>query len=83
MRVILMDMEFEKVWDHFPLAEMNTTAAQEHVGEIERHIRTVKERARCEMYRLRPSFPVLASSDRDSDDLLCCHDAKYSDSHVR
>ena len=47
MRVILMDMEFEKVRDHFALVEMNTTAAQEHVGEIERHIRTVKERARC------------------------------------
>ena len=33
VRVVLMDMEFEKVQDHFALVEMNTTAAREHVGE--------------------------------------------------
>ena len=47
MRVILMDMEFEKVRDHFALVEMNTTAAREHMGEIKRHILMAKERARC------------------------------------
>ena len=45
MHVIFMDMEFDST--KFELVEMNTTAAREHVGEIERHIRTVKERARC------------------------------------
>ena len=44
---ILMDLEFEKVKDECPLVEINTTAAREHVGEAERGIRTIKERARC------------------------------------
>ena len=47
VRVILMDMEFEKVADDFDLIQVNTTAAREHVGEIERGIRVVKERARA------------------------------------
>ena len=40
-------MEFEKVKDVLPLVEVNTTAAREHVPEIERHIRTIKERVRA------------------------------------
>ena len=47
IRVILMDMEFEKVKDEVELVELNTTAAREHVGEIERSIRVVKKRCRC------------------------------------
>ena len=47
VRVILMDMEFEKVKDEVALVELNTTAAREHVGEIKRSIRVVKERCRC------------------------------------
>ena len=42
-----MDMEFEKIADKVELAEINTTAAREHVGEIERQIRLVKERSRA------------------------------------
>ena len=42
-----MDMEFEKVKDEIALVELNITAAREHVGEIERSIRVVKERRRC------------------------------------
>ena len=53
MHVILMDMEFEKVRDHFALVEMKTTAAREHVGEIKRHIRMVKERTRS-VHHLQP-----------------------------
>jgi len=39
VRLVLMDMEFEKIKDEVGLVEINTTAAREHVGEIERHIR--------------------------------------------
>jgi hypothetical protein len=42
----MMDMEFEKLKDLLPNIALNTTAAQEHVGEIERKIRVIKERAR-------------------------------------
>jgi hypothetical protein len=40
-------MEFVKLADEFNFVEINTTAAREHVGEIERSHRTLKERARC------------------------------------
>ncbi len=40
---IIMDYEFEKVRDHVPSININTTAVPEHVGEIERKIRVVKE----------------------------------------
>jgi hypothetical protein len=52
----MMDMEVKKLKDLLPNIALNTTAAQEHVGEIERKIRVIKERARetistlpCEM----------------------------------
>ena len=41
-----MDMEFEKLKDRMPYVVLNTTAAREHVGEIEWKIRVVKVRAR-------------------------------------
>ena len=40
-----MDQEFDKIVDEVPKLEINTTEAREHVGEIERTIRTVKERS--------------------------------------
>ena len=45
----MMDMEFEKVKDQegMELEDVNTTAAREHVGEIERGITYLKERCRC------------------------------------
>ena len=48
VRTIMMDMEFEKVKDEkgMDLIDVNATAAREHVGEIERGIRYLKERAR-------------------------------------
>ena len=42
----MMDGEFAKLESSFDIVEINTTAAREHVGEIERSIRTIKERAR-------------------------------------
>ncbi len=42
----MMDMEFEKLKDLLPNIALNTMAAQEQVGEIERKIRVIKERAR-------------------------------------
>jgi hypothetical protein len=43
---ILMDNEFEKVREHLPSVDMNTPVAAEHIAEIERRIRYIKERAR-------------------------------------
>ncbi len=42
---IIMGYEFEKVHDHVLSTNINTTAVSEHVGEIERKIRVVKEQA--------------------------------------
>ena len=48
VQTILMDMEFDKVAPHLEGdVVVNTSAAREHVAEIEREIRTEKERARC------------------------------------
>ena len=41
-----MDMEFEKLRPLMLHVALNTTAAQEHVGEIKRKIKVIKERAR-------------------------------------
>jgi hypothetical protein len=42
----MMDVEFEKLRTLLPHMALNTTAAHEHVGEIERKIRVIKERVR-------------------------------------
>ena len=47
MRTCLMDMEFVQIRDLVPLVEVNTTAAREHVGVVERKIRHVKEKVRA------------------------------------
>ncbi len=44
---ILMDTEFEKLRPLVPGININTTAAKEHVPEIERRIRVIKERGRA------------------------------------
>jgi hypothetical protein len=52
VQVSLMDMEFKKLKDVLPNITINTTAAREHVGEIERKIKAIKERARGTMATL-------------------------------
>jgi hypothetical protein len=48
VQTILMDMEFNKtVEPSMGDVTVNTSAAQEHVAQIKRSIRTVKERSRC------------------------------------
>ena len=47
VRTTLMDMNFEKVTKKLNNIEVNITAAREHVGEIERRIRLIKERSRA------------------------------------
>ena len=42
-----MDMEFKKVKDELGLVDVNTTAAREHVAEIERGMCLLKERSHC------------------------------------
>jgi hypothetical protein len=46
---LLMDGEFESMRTDMAMLKinLNTTSNNEHVPEIERHIRTLKERARC------------------------------------
>jgi len=46
VQILLMDNEFDKVRDHISTVDLNTPAASEHIGEIERRIRLIKERAR-------------------------------------
>ena len=46
VNVILMDQEFDKVESEVELMQINTTAAREHVGGIERGICLIKEHAR-------------------------------------
>ena len=43
---VLMDNKFEKLWNLVPILVVNTTAAKEHVPEVERKIRLIKERGR-------------------------------------
>ncbi len=46
-QTVLMDMEFQPLQQLLPNIVVNTTAANEHVAEIEHRIRVVKERARA------------------------------------
>ncbi len=46
VQTMMTDMGFKKLVDLLPNVAINTTAAREHVGEIERKIRVIKERAR-------------------------------------
>ena len=43
VNLIMMDGEFAKLESSYELVEINTTAAREHAGEIERSVRTIKE----------------------------------------
>jgi hypothetical protein len=44
--MVLMDNEFEKLQNLVPILAINTMAAKEHVPEVERKIRLIKERGR-------------------------------------
>jgi hypothetical protein len=63
VQTALMDMEFKKLRDKLPNIILNTTAAQEHVGEIKRKIQVVKERARRMIsslpYKLLPKLVII------------------------
>ena len=50
----MMDMEFEKVKEQkgMELVDINTAAAREHVGEIKRGIRYLRELLRCSVSTL-------------------------------
>ena len=50
--IILMDNEFEKLQPLVPGININTTAAKEHVPEIEHRIRVIKEHARARLNTL-------------------------------
>ena len=53
VQTVLMDMEADKISDSVVgNVVVNTTAAKEHVAEIERLARTVKERGRCVVSQL-------------------------------
>ena len=44
VQTILMNMEYDKVAPEIPEVVINTSAALDHVAEVERQIRVVKER---------------------------------------
>ena len=52
VQTINMDMKFNKVIPEMPQVNIKTTAASEHVAEIERRIRTIKERCRATLSTL-------------------------------
>jgi hypothetical protein len=52
IKQINADKEFECIRDHIRPSLLNIVAADEHVGDIERSIRTVKEATRCHVQRL-------------------------------
>ena len=53
VRTVIMDGEFEKIKPEVEL-DVNISAAREHVGEIERYHKTLKERCRCVLSDMRP-----------------------------
>ena len=57
VRTCCMDKEFDKVKEIVGLLEVNTAAVREHVAKIERRIRVLKERTRCDTSLL--PFPLL------------------------
>jgi hypothetical protein len=63
VQTALMDMEFKNLRDNLPNIILNTTAAQEHVGEIKRKIQVVKERATSTInglpYKMLPKLMII------------------------
>ena len=64
VQTVLMDMEFDKTVDELSdKTVVNTSAAREHVAEIERQIRTTKERCRSIVstipFAILPKFIVI------------------------
>jgi hypothetical protein len=63
VQISMMDMEFEKLKDLLSNIALNTTATQEHVGEIERKISVIKERARGTIntlpYKMLPELVII------------------------
>ena len=57
VKTCYMDKEFDKMKELVGLVEVNTAAAREHVAGIERRIRVVKERTRCDTSLL--TFPLV------------------------
>ena len=49
---IATDNEFESIRDHIRPIILNVVTADEHVSEIERSIRVIKERVRCQIHSL-------------------------------
>ena len=55
VRTIIMDGELEKIKSEIDVElDINISAAREHVGEIERYHKTLKERYRCVLSNMRP-----------------------------
>ena len=79
VRVVLIDMDFEKVADDLELVQVNTTAAREHVGKIDQVFRVVKEQARSVIVNL-----LFKSLKKNSEtlDLFCGTMFKWFSGHT-
>ena len=71
----MMDMEFEKIKEKNDRVEVNTTATREHVGEIDRGIRLVKERSRW--------IYIPSQNDHCALCLFFCYDAECRTGRIR
>jgi hypothetical protein len=64
---VLMDNEFELLRNLVPILAINTTAAKEHVPEVERRIRLIKERGRSILntlpFKKMPQVILIMSSE--------------------
>jgi hypothetical protein len=65
----MMDMEFKKLKNLLPGIKLNTTATREHVGEIERKIKVIKEEARGTISML--SYEMMPNHGDQDDAFLC------------
>jgi hypothetical protein len=61
--MVLMDNKFEKLRNLVPILTINMTVAKEHVPEVERKIRLIKERERGILNT--PSIQEDAQADAD------------------
>ena len=48
VKIIIIEMESEKIIDEINKAIIDTTGGREHITDIERGIYTIKETSRCE-----------------------------------
>ena len=71
VKVVLMNIESEKIIDEINMAIVNTMGAREHVANCERGIWIIKESARCTVSELRRAeIKVLHKTSHPTPDIF-------------